>query len=218
MNLLKKWHARDALCITWNRPQQGPPSVKVAMGEDLSPTQRQELRELVQRNMAVFSEVPGRTDLVEHQIHTLPVEKVCKRPYRIPEAQRVTVQREMTTMLEMGVLEESHSEWSSPIVLVPKPDRTVRFCNDFRGLNEVNKFDAFPMPWVGELIDRLRMARYISTLDLTKGYAGSGPGSSGLHHYRVLPFGLHGAPATVQRLMDCIMTAYLGCTVTAYLG
>lgn len=79
------------------------------MGEDLSLTQRQELRELVQQNMVVFSEVPESTDLVEHHIHTRLGEKVRKRPYRIPESWRVAVQWEVTTMLEMGVLEESHS-------------------------------------------------------------------------------------------------------------
>lgn len=72
VNLLKKWHAHKVLCVTWTQPQQGPPSVEVAMGEDLNPTQRQALRDLVQRNTAVFSEVPGLTDLVEHHIHTCP--------------------------------------------------------------------------------------------------------------------------------------------------
>ncbi len=69
------------------------------------------------------------------------------------------------------------------------------------------------MPRVDELLDRLGKARYISTLDLTKGYwqvplsqssrektAFSTP--NGHWHYRVLPFGLHGAPATFQRMMD----------------
>ena len=58
----------------------------------------------------------------------------------------------------------------SPIVLVPKPDGTIRLCNDFRKLNEISKFDAYPMPRIDELIERLGTARYISTLDLTKGY------------------------------------------------
>ena len=47
-------------------------------------------------------------------------------------------------MLERGVLEESDSEWSSPVVLLLKPDGTLNFCNDFLGLNEVSKFDAYP--------------------------------------------------------------------------
>eukprot|EP00063_Salmo_salar_P014535 XP_013989370.1 PREDICTED: uncharacterized protein LOC106566074 [Salmo salar] len=124
----------------------------------------------------------------------------------------------------------THSEWSSPIVLVPKPDGTISFCNDFRGLNEVSKFDAYPVPQVDELIDRFGMARYVSTLDLMKGYwqvslaaasrektAFSTPGGGGLYHYRVLPFGLHGAPATFQRLMDRVLRPHSE-YAAAYLG
>ena len=119
-------------------------------------------------------------------------------------------------MLELGVIEESYSPWSSPIVLVPKPDGSLRFCNDFRKLNEISEFDAYPMPRVDELIERLGPARFVSTLDLTKGYwqiplaphakqktAFSTP--EGLFQYTVLPFGVHGAPATFQRMMDRIL-------------
>ncbi|KAL0160841.1 hypothetical protein M9458_044566, partial [Cirrhinus mrigala] len=91
----------------------------------------------------------------------------------------------------------------SPIVMVPKPDGTLRFCNDFRRLNEISEFDSYPMPRVDELLDRLGRARYISTMDLTKGTAFSTP--SGHWQYRTLPFGLHGAPASFQRLMDIIL-------------
>ncbi|KAL1258478.1 hypothetical protein QQF64_011722 [Cirrhinus molitorella] len=100
--------------------------------------------------------------------------------------------------------------------MVPKPDGTLRFYSDFRRLNEVSEFDGYPMPRVEELLDRLGRARYISTLDLTKGYwqveltkeakpktAFSTP--SGHWQYRTLPFGLHGAPATFQRMMDILL-------------
>ena len=72
-------------------------------------------------------------------------------------------------MLQLRVIEESSSAWSSPIVLVPKPDETFRLCNDFRRLNEVLDFDAYPMLRVDDLIERLGPARYLTTLDLTKG-------------------------------------------------
>ena len=74
-------------------------------------------------------------------------------------------------------------------------------------------FVAYPMLRVDKVIDHLGKARDISILDLTKGYwqvplaasfqekmAFSTP--DGLYQYRVLPFGLHGAPPTFQRLMD----------------
>ena len=73
-------------------------------------------------------------------------------------------------MLGLGVIEESHSAWASPIVLVKKPDGSWRFCNNFRKLNEISLCDAYPMPRVDELIERLGPARFISSLDLTRGY------------------------------------------------
>lgn len=76
-------------------------------------------------------------------------------------------------MLELGVIGPSRSEWCSPIVLVGKKDGITRFCVDFctqkQKVNVISKFDAYPMPWVDELLDRMSGARFISTLDLTKG-------------------------------------------------
>jgi len=87
---------------------------------------------------------------------------------------------------------------------------------DYRRVNDVSRFDAYPMPRVDELLDRLGTARFSTTLDLTKGYwqiplspeskektAFSTPYS--LYQFRTLPFGLFGAPATFQRLMDRVL-------------
>lgn len=69
--------------------------------------------------------------------------------------------------VEDGVTELSTSKWSSPILVVPKPDGSICFCNDFRALNAISRFDAYPMLRVNELIMRFGKARNISTLDLT---------------------------------------------------
>ncbi len=157
----------------------------------------------------MFSETPGRTTVIHHEIRTPPGVVVRQRAYRIPEARRPAIEEEVKKMLELEIVEPSRSPWASPIVMVPKPDNTLRFCNDFRKLNDVSTFDGYPMPRVDELLDRLGKARYISTIDLTKGYwqvplstssrekmAFSTP--SGHWQYRVLPFELHRAPATFQ--------------------
>ena len=57
-------------------------------------------------------------------------------------------------MVDMGVIEESHSDWSSPMVLVPQPDGTVSFCVDYRKVYAVSKYDAYSMPRIDELLDR----------------------------------------------------------------
>ena len=74
-------------------------------------------------------------------------------------------------MRALGVIEEACSPRSSPIVMVPKPDGSVRFCNDFRRLNAVSEFDAYPISTqTDELVERLGESRFMSTIDLTKGY------------------------------------------------
>uniref|UniRef100_A0A8C1MWX3 Gypsy retrotransposon integrase-like protein 1 n=1 Tax=Cyprinus carpio TaxID=7962 RepID=A0A8C1MWX3_CYPCA len=212
INLLKKWvGTRDQVAaLSLTEP------VVVDVNPHLSAAQKTELQHLVSQFQDVFSSQPGQTNVIQHHIRTAPGVVVRQRPYRVPEARRQAIEDEVQQMLKLGVIEPSRSPWSSPIVMVPKPDGTLRFCNDFRRLNEVSEFDGYPMPRVDELLDRLGRARYISTLDLTKGYwqvplseaakpktAFSTP--SGHWQYRTLPFGLHGAPATFQRMMDILL-------------
>ena len=73
----------------------------------------------------VFSELPGRTTIAQHDIRTAPGVKVRVPPHRIPEARREAIQAEVRRMLQLGVIEESRSAWSSPVVLVPKPELPV---------------------------------------------------------------------------------------------
>ncbi|XP_069371637.1 uncharacterized protein [Paralichthys olivaceus] len=217
INLLKKWHDRETL-FTCLPPRESPEPARdvVQFGPDLSPHQLQQAKELVEGNPDVFSFLPGCTHLVEHEIRTQPGKRVNQRPYRVPEARKRLIAEEVKKMLDLNVIEESKSAWSSPIVLADKPDKTVRFCNDFRKVNEVSEFDAYPMPRVDELIESLGKARFLTTLDLTKGYwqvplsAGSKEKTAfatpgGLWQYRMMPFGLFGAPATFQRLMDQVL-------------
>lgn len=44
------------------------------------------------------------------------------------------VNKEVEEMLEMGIIRPSRSPWESPIVIVPKPDRTIRLCVDYKKL------------------------------------------------------------------------------------
>lgn len=112
-------------------------------------------------------------------------------------------------MLQMNIIEPSSSTCHNPIVLVPKSDGAVHFCIDFHEVNKIATFDAYPMPLPDVLLSQLGEARYISALDLTKGYwqvphhvqdkkktAFTTP--KGLFLFKMMPFVLHGEVATIQ--------------------
>ena len=163
--------------------------------------------EILQEFTDMIKSEPGRTMLAEHRIETGDARPIQQPPYRLPYAYKDEVLRDLKEIQVKGIIEPSASEWSSPIVLVKKKDGTLRMCVDYRRLNSVSQADAYPMPRIDDLIDRLGKAKYITTIDLTRGYwqvpvvEASRSKTAfttlvGLFQFRVMPFGLHGAPAT----------------------
>ena len=73
-------------------------------------------------------------------------------------------------MLTEGMLETSQSDWASPIVLVRMKDNSIRLCIDYRKLNAQSRIDAYPMPRIEDILGKVGKAKYITTLDLARGY------------------------------------------------
>ncbi|XP_075768775.1 uncharacterized protein LOC142821515 isoform X2 [Pelodiscus sinensis] len=220
----EKWHPREALLIDprdtdielgpWGEPEVRIEGIRV--GEELPGPKREQLHHLLDQFRTVLTSRPGQTSLVQHKIETEPGRVVRDNMRPLPRKLWGTVKEELQAMLEWGVIQESRSEWRSPIVLVPKTDGSTRFCIDFRKVNAISRFDAYPMPRIDELLGRLGRAAYLLTLDLTKGYwqiplspeaqaktAFATP--FGLYQFKNMPFGLHGAAATFQRLMNQVL-------------
>ena len=131
-------------------------------------------------------------------------------------SQQEDCEKEVQSMLQRGVIEPGQSPWSSPVVLVKKKDGSLRFCVDYRKLNAVTKFDAYPLPRIEETFEALGGAKWFTTLDLISGYwqVGLTPKAklksafctrSGLYLWKVMPFGLCNAPSTFERLMEGVL-------------
>ena len=126
------------------------------------------------------------------------------------------MESEIDEMIELGMMEPLISPYSSPIVLVPKKDGSVRFCIDFRKLNKVTEFHAEPMPNMEEVINRMSGHRFYSQMDLCKGYWQLGLSKrsrpytafetpKGLFQFKTMPFGLVNAGASFCRLIRIVL-------------
>lgn len=150
----------------------------------------------------------------EHRIE-LNDETPFKEPVRrVPIFKREILDAEIEKLKNQGLIEESSSPWSSPLVLVQKKDKTWRLCVDYRRLNAQTIKDAYPIPRIADDLDALSGSKWFTSLDLNMAYhqipmresdkekTAFGTPRGGLYQYKVMPFGLCNAPATFQRVIE----------------
>jgi hypothetical protein len=142
-------------------------------------------------------------------------------------AERAELNRQLKDAVDAGLIRPSYSEFGSPILFVRKADGFLRLCIDYRGLNEVTRKDAYPLPCVDDTLDELKDANFYTRLDLASGFwqnrvrdhdihktAFQTP--HGLMEWVAMPFVLCTAQGTFHRMMNDILRDFLHRFVTVY--
>ena len=190
---------------------------------------RRKVRKMLRTYEDMWNGQLGTVKVTKHRIETQENEKpVFSQPYRAgPEARKV-VKESVKEMLDKNVIEAARTEWASPVVLVPKPDGTLRFCVDYRKLNEITVKDAYPLPRMDDCLDSLGDASVFTTLDCNSGYwqipvaeedreKTTFTCHEGCFQFKRMPFGLCNAPATFQRTLDILLAGYRWKSCLVYL-
>ena len=184
----------------------------VKVNYELTDVQKSDISNVLHEFSNIFTDCPLKTECIEHVIELTSENPVHLKPYPLPFSSEKIVNEEVDSMLKAGVISESVSPYSSPIVLVKKKDNKTRFCIDFRKINSLTISDATPIPDQERIFTKLSKAKFFTKLDLTKGYwqvpiaedsrkYTAFQAGSKLYEFNTMAFGLKNAPATFNRMM-----------------
>ena len=105
-----------------------------------------------------------------HHIDLVPEARPQRQqPYRAGPEKRKIIEEHIKELLEADVIEPAQSPWAAPIVIVYQPNK-IRFCIDYRRLNNLTVKDRYPFPRMGDCLDSLGKAKWFTTLDCNSGY------------------------------------------------
>ena len=184
----------------------------------LPPSQQSDLKQLLLDFSDITGDLPGRCNTIQHDITLISKDiQPIRQPYhRLSPIKKELMNKEVDYLLEHHLAEPSISPWASPCLLTSKPDGSSRFCTDYRQVNKVTVPDSYPLPLIEDLIDSVGVAKWVTTIDLLKGYYQIPLSDEarvisafitpfGLYQYTVMPFGLSNAPATFQRAINYVI-------------
>ena len=179
--------------------------------EDVVPEHYWDFRDVFEEKN--FEALPPRRSC-DHVIELLPNAKpYCGKAYRMTHEEEQALEEFLEENLKTGRIRPSKSPWGAPFFFIKKKDGKLRPVQDYRQLNAQTKKNAYPLPLIGELLDKLRTARYYTKLDIRWGYnniriaegdeeKAAFMTTRGLFEPTVMFFGLCNAPATFQAFMN----------------
>ena len=221
-------------CSAGSISDKPPPLARLSTEElQLAQLRQQMLREYTAVFSAALPPVDPKAALkpnaVLHHIKQEPGTKPFNQPLRrMSTREKDELYKQMEAYLRDNRIRPSESPHGSNVIMVKKKDGSLRFCVDYRGLNERTVKNKYPLPLTDELFDRLTGARYFSKIDLRTGFyqilmapedieKTAFKTDRGLFEWTVLPMGLCNAPATFQHLMNTTFRSFLDRCVLVFL-
>jgi hypothetical protein len=184
----------------------------VQVNQELDQVKINQVWKVIEEYSHVFTDCPGKTDLIECHIDVFDETPVRQKPYPVPFSIRESMRAEVEKMEKLGVIEESQSDYCSPSIIVRKPDGSHRYCIDFRKLNALSMLDSEPIPNQEAIIARLGKYKFFTKMDLSKGFwqipialedrhRTAFATERGLRQFVTMPFGLVNASSVFCRMM-----------------
>lgn len=153
---------------------------------------------------------------------------VVSKPYRTSEVERNKIDTIVKEWKKLGIVTETNSSYSSPVLLVNKKDGEPRLVIDYRKLNQQTIKKVFPVPEIDDQLQGFTNAKMFCVLDLASGYLQSPLTEEDKHktafitptetgQFERMMFGLTNAPYVFSKLMAKVLGQLRGDVALWYL-
>jgi predicted aspartyl protease len=168
--------------------------------------------------------------------HSIVIEDKDGKPQQVPwgplygmsKGELLVLRKTLTELLDKGFIRVSNSPAAAPVLFVRKPGGGLRFCVDYRGLNQITRKDRYPLPLIHETLRNVGKAKWYTKLDviaafhkirITEGdeWKTAFRTRYGLYEWMVTPFGLANAPSTFQKYINWALRDFLDEFCSAYM-
>lgn len=174
---------------------------------------------ILQRHKGVFEEGPSTIRGFKASIKMRKdAQPIFKKANPVPYALKEAVERELDRLETMGIISKTEkSEWAAPIVTVPKVDKSIRICGNYKvNINQSVEEETYPLPNTEDLFATLAGGKLFTKLDLSHAYQQLELDKDsekyltvnthrGLYTYHRLSYGVSSAPSIFQAVMDQIL-------------
>ena len=182
---------------------------------------RQDVKTLLSHRKGIDHEINFVEGKTNDDVPAMPL-------YQMSKDQLLVLCKTLTELLDNGFIRVNNSPAAAPVIFVKKPGGGLRFCVDYRRLNEISWKDSYPIPHIDEILRTIAAAKYISKVDVISPFHQIRVKDSdewktafntrfGLYEWLDTPFGLIGTPATFQRYINWVLCDELDICCSAYI-
>lgn len=136
----------------------------------LSNEQKQVATAMIMKHERVFSKKPGIINGDPHRIRVTDTAPIKTKIYPIPEKHKTAVDEQIQHMLDWEIIRPCPTQYLSPLVVVRKPDDSIRLCLDARNINAVTVPEYDAPPKINDILNHFKGKKFFSSTDITSSF------------------------------------------------